>query len=92
MSKIKEEQMDLEEPVTFSYKNENSLSLFQNLDSYMKMQPPDCSLFSADGHEIQSYKTYLCIQFRIANKLYTMSGYVLYLQIDRHTRGPHFLE
>ena len=41
------------------FNNGNPLALFHNLDSYMKMTPPDCSLYSEDGYEFPIHKVSL---------------------------------
>ena len=39
-----------------TFKNENHLSIADYMTSYLKVKPPDCSLFSQDGCEISIHK------------------------------------
>ena len=38
------------------YFKKEPLSLAKNIDSYLKLKPPDCSLFSGDNYEIPFHK------------------------------------
>ena len=66
--------------MTCTYYNKDPLALVNNMDSYFKQIPPDCSLFSQDNHEIQIHKE-LLYQTKFAREMIKSVGLDLNIEV-----------